>query len=156
MIACFTGHRPTKIGGYDETHPLRVRIRAALSTAIDRAIGEGFDTFISGMALGVDTDAAELVLEKGQKLIAAVPFVGQESKWISGIERYRHILSQAEVVIVSPGGYSAQKMQVRNEYMVDRSSLLIAVWDGTSGGTANCVRYAQSKGVRIWRLYRKD
>lgn len=27
--------------------------------------------------------------------------------------------------------------------MVDNSDFVIAVWDGTKGGTANCVRYAK-------------
>jgi hypothetical protein len=36
--------------------------------------------------------------------------------------------------------------------MVDHAELLIAVWDGTSGGTANCVKYARKDGVEIWRI----
>ena len=43
-------------------------------------------------------------------------------------------------------------MQRRNEYMVDKADTLIAVWNGTSGGTANCVKYAKKKGVDIVRL----
>ena len=35
-------------------------------------------------------------------------------------------------------------MQIRNQWMVDNCELLIAVFDGTSGGTANCVNYAKS------------
>jgi uncharacterized phage-like protein YoqJ len=34
-------------------------------------------------------------------------------------------------------------MQVRNEWMVDHCNDLLAVWDGSDGGTGNCVRYAQ-------------
>ncbi len=33
--------------------------------------------------------------------------------------------------------------------MVNNCDMLIAVWDGSDGGTANCVKYAQSKGVDI-------
>jgi uncharacterized phage-like protein YoqJ len=40
--------------------------------------------------------------------------------------------------------YSAAKMQIRNEYMVNACDKLIAVWDHTPGGTENCVKYAQS------------
>ena len=32
-------------------------------------------------------------------------------------------------------------MQKRNEFMVDNSDLVVAVWNGTSGGTANCLAY---------------
>jgi uncharacterized phage-like protein YoqJ len=58
---------------------------------------------------------------------------------------YKMLLEySSERVIVSDGGYSAEKMQIRNKYMVDNCDLLVAVWDGTNGGTANCVNYANS------------
>lgn len=59
----------------------------------------------------------------------------------------------AQVVIVSSGGYGVEKMQVRNEWMVDHCDLLVALWDGSSGGTGNCVRYARRVGrptVNLW------
>ena len=40
-------------------------------------------------------------------------------------------------------------MNRRNRYMVDRSSLLIAVYDGIpQGGTLNTLSYAMGQGVR--------
>ena len=41
--------------------------------------------------------------------------------------------------------YKPYLMQKRNQYMVDKANNLIAVWDGTSGGTGNCIKYAQSQ-----------
>ncbi|PAD70641.1 hypothetical protein CHH83_02225 [Bacillus sp. 7586-K] len=40
-------------------------------------------------------------------------------------------------------------MQKRNEWMVDNSDYVIAVWDGTKGGTGNCVKYAQKQNKYI-------
>lgn len=40
-------------------------------------------------------------------------------------------------------------MQKRNEYMTDNSDIVIAVWDGSKGGTANCVRYAKKLNKEI-------
>lgn len=40
--------------------------------------------------------------------------------------------------------YTKQIMQVRNCYMVDNVSQVVAVWDGSGGGTKNCVNYAKS------------
>jgi uncharacterized phage-like protein YoqJ len=40
-------------------------------------------------------------------------------------------------------------MQKRNEYMVDNSDIVIAVWDGSKGGTYNCVKYAEKLGKKI-------
>lgn len=31
--------------------------------------------------------------------------------------------------------------------MVDNSDIVCAVWDGTPGGTANCIKYCKSKRV---------
>ena len=44
-------------------------------------------------------------------------------------------------------------MMERNRWMVDRSGILLAVYDGSAGGgTAATVRYAQSKQREIWLL----
>lgn len=147
---CFTGHRPNKLGGYIENNPIANYVKAQLRDVIVNSIKEGYTTFISGMALGVDMWVAEIVLELRKanpqiKLIAAVPFSGQECKWPSQSQkRWRGIIDQADdVVHVCEAGYSAWKMQKRNEWMVDHAARVVAVWDGTSGGTGNCVGYAK-------------
>ena len=43
-------------------------------------------------------------------------------------------------------------MMNRNRYMVDHAELIIACYDGQSGGTLNTLRYALEKGVRILHL----
>ena len=43
-------------------------------------------------------------------------------------------------------------MQKRNEEMVDRCDLLIGVWDGSKGGTYNCINYAIDHGREIVRI----
>jgi uncharacterized phage-like protein YoqJ len=109
---------------------------------------------ISGMAQGVDLWAAHICTNIGIPFVAAIPFEGQEKMWpVSAQFAWKATLQLAsEIVVVCPGGYSPQKMQRRNEYMVDRADVLLAVWDGTSGGTGNCVRYAEKKGKRIVRI----
>jgi uncharacterized phage-like protein YoqJ len=47
-------------------------------------------------------------------------------------------------VLVSPGGYAAHKMHVRNKWMVNKCNKVLALWDGSKGGTGNCVSYALS------------
>ena len=58
----FTGHRPNKLGGYDEKCNKIVDIKNALLYDIIRAYEKGYTNFISGMAIGVDTWAAEAVI----------------------------------------------------------------------------------------------
>jgi uncharacterized phage-like protein YoqJ len=66
--------------------------------------------------------------------------------------KYRGLLDMAHrTIVVCKGGYSPDKMQVRNVYMSKTCDRLLALWDGTSGGTANCVKTTQAhKIVNVW------
>ena len=57
-----------------------------------------------------------------------------------------------EVVLVTDEEYKPYLMQVRNIWMVERSDIVIAVWDGTEGGTANCVKSAEKAKKQIIRI----
>jgi len=142
-----TGHRPNKLWGYN----LADKHYQAMKDWFKRELVERSTTdAYSGMALGVDTVFSLSVLElKDQgykiKLHCAIPCQNHSSKWVSeSKEQYNAILSKAdEVVVVTDKPYAPYLMQIRNQYMVDRADEVFAVWDGTSGGTANCVRYAK-------------
>jgi len=145
---CFTGHRPEKL------HESEEEIKSRLSVAINAAIEDGFSVFISGMARGVDIWAAEVVLDLKEthpeiKLVAASPYLGFEKGWsASWQERYNSILAQSDAVRFICPGYNKRCFLIRNEWMVDRSSLLIAYYDGEAGGTHNTIRYAAEHNVR--------
>jgi uncharacterized phage-like protein YoqJ len=148
MIVAFTGHRPDKLGGYKLPNPTYLHV----CQQIDKTLRDlKPDKVISGMALGIDQWAAHIAYKLKIPFLAAIPFEGQEKAWPIKSQLTFHLLLKlaAEKVIVSPGGYSAAKMQVRNEWMVDHCDKLIAVWDGTPGGTGNCVNYAKSKNSDI-------
>jgi uncharacterized phage-like protein YoqJ len=151
MKIAFTGHRPNKLGGYISPNPIQQWVCWCIE---DELSGRNGITVISGMALGVDQWAARIAVKLGIPFIAAVPFKGQESAWpLTSRRTYHKLLKKAaQVVIVSDGEYSAQKMQIRNEWMVDNCDVLVAVWDGTPGGTGNCVRYAEKQGKNIIRI----
>lgn len=154
MIYAGTGHRPDKLGGYGNIAMERV------FNCIMENIPKDCTEIISGMALGFDTQLAKAAIAKKIPFIAAVPFYGQESKWPSYAQKeYRDILRKAQrVVMVCPGGYSPSKMQVRNEYMVDSADKVLALWNGTPGGTANCLTYALSKNkpvLNIWDTFQR-
>ena len=149
-IVAFTGHRPDKIGGYNP-NPLQDKIRKAITDVLIKIQPE---KAISGMALGVDQWAAEICIDLKIPLIAAVPFKGQERIWPQkSKDHYFYLLDKAaEVKIISDGGYAGWKMNKRNEWMVDNCALLIAVWDGTKGGTSNAVKYAESINRDTYRI----
>ncbi len=154
---CFTGHRPARLGGYEESNPTATLVKTALARVIHIAYDQGFTDFIAGGALGVDTWAAEAVLELRKTALVTltiyVPFQGFNSRWPDySRQRFNDICSSADsVVICSPSTtYNPKLLFERNERMVDDSKALIAVWDGSnSGGTAHCIDYAKSKGRRI-------
>lgn len=139
MIIAATGHRPNKLGGYS---PEVFNRLVSLADGYLRSWQPS--GVISGMALGWDLAFAQAAVELGIPLHAAVPFPGQESQWPASSQfLWRGLISLASSVTeVSPGPYHAGKMQVRNEWMVDRCDRLCALWDGSNGGTGNCMAYA--------------
>lgn len=80
------------------------------------------------------------------------------------LRRYNRILELADDIIyvdelteyqprgMQPdqvGRHSNVKLQLRNVYMVDQSDIVVAIFDGTKGGTFNCIKTAKEKGKRI-------
>ncbi len=155
--ACaFTGHRPSKLPfGYREDDRRCLQLKARLIQAIEEKIKAGVTCFYDGMALGVDTFAAEAVLSLRKehphiRLVAVCPCGTQAGRWSPAMqERHRSIVRQADEVVVLQSMYTPDCMQRRNRYMVDRAAHLIAVWDGTPGGTASTVEYARGLGRSI-------
>ncbi len=146
---CFTGHRPDKMElGEKEIKPM-------LEKAIDEAIRDGYVTFITGMAMGTDIWAAEIVLErrkfnKNLHLICALPHPNFESRRsITEKMRFNKILRKADLVKEINTHYYAGCYQVRNEWMVDRSNLVIAVFNGQKGGTKNTIDYAKRTSIKV-------
>lgn len=155
MFVAATGHRPDKIGGYDFNNPQRCWVRERMKEELLRLRPTAC---ISGMALGVDQDFAWVAQWMTIPVLAAIPFKGQESRWPESSQVfYRVLLARCyHVETVSPGEYSAAKMQVRNQWMVDHCQVLLAVWDGSSGGTGNCVRYANKLNREMVRIDPRD
>jgi len=59
------------------------------------------------------------------------------------------IIKKADLVKEINQNYFIGCYQVRNEWMVDHSSLVIAVFTGEKGGTKNTICYAKRKGVLV-------
>lgn len=151
MIVAFTGHRPDKLGGYNLPNETYLKV----CREIDKTLKElKPEKVITGMALGVDQWAAMIAYKLHIPYLAAIPFEGQEKAWPEASQKTYKLLRKlaTEEVIVSLGGYSIDKMQTRNIWMVDHCDKLIAIWDGTKGGTGNCVDYAKSINKDIYRI----
>ena len=111
--------------------------------------------FISGMAIGVDMYAAEIVLGlkasyPGITLESAIPCESQAAKWSETLrDRYFDIASKCDKETLIQTHYSPDCMDKRNRYMVDHADVLIAVWDGRPSGTGKTVRYAHQQGKSV-------
>jgi uncharacterized phage-like protein YoqJ len=160
MILAGTGHRPEKFflpthSGYADDNPLRAWIKREAARHI-RALRPLY--VISGMADGFDLDLASVCVEIGQPFIAAIPFEGQERRWPARTQqRYRALREKAyEVVVVCEGPYTRDAMLMRNMWMVDHCNVLLAAFDGTPGGTAHTVNYANRMQREIARINPSD
>lgn len=146
---CFTGHRPQKL------YRSEADIKRDLKEAIKNAISGGYSTFITGMAYGVDIWAGEIVVQLRKTnpdlhLIAAIPYPDFGVRWSSEWkERYEELLKKANLIKVICPSYNVAAYQRRNEWMVDHSAHVIAVYNGKKSGTKNTIDYAQKRGVQI-------
>ena len=151
---CFTGHRPEKMA-MTENQAIK-----ELEVAIRQAIDDGFSVFISGMAPGVDIWAAEIVLRLRDKenlpikLIAANPHPNFIARWPEWKKRYITVMEAADLTRDICDGYKRGVYQIRNEWMVDHSARVVAIWNGKPSGTKYTVEYSNRKNVSVVNVYR--
>ena len=164
MYCCFTGHRPEQLPWKaNEDNSRCIELKNVLSLVIDSCIEDGYYNFYCGMARGIDTYAAEIIIEKKKvykdiMLHAVLPCPDQDVGWIETDRlRYKDLLRQCDSkTLVSPF-YTETCMLARNRYMIDNSQRLIAVWNGYfRGGTAYTVRYAKKQEKEIHLIRLKD
>ena len=145
----FTGHRPDRLAWrYNERDPRCRALKKRLQSEIIRAYSEGKRYFLSGMADGIDAYAAEIVIALKKeypdiRLVCCYPYYypSRKTNCFASVADYS--------VTVCPD-YIHGCMSMRNLYMVNHSSELIACFDGSSGGgTAFTIRTARERGLRV-------
>ncbi|MBO4934148.1 MAG: DUF1273 family protein [Clostridia bacterium] len=152
---CFTGHRPAALG-FAEDSAEAARVKARLREEILRHAALGVDSFITGMAQGIDTWAGEICARlRGEgtplRLIAARPSPAQMSK-ASGEakQRYEALLEQCDAVVTVSEKYTPWCNHDRDRFMVENSAYVIGVYNGAdSGGTYYTLRYARKLGRAV-------
>ena len=155
---CFTGHRKTdsRSVSYDDTPASKPGLAEALRSCAEELYEKhGVRTFITGMALGTDLLAAQVVLEMIEKspdikLIGAIPCADQSARWTEAARRrYDAVRKKLDNSCVFQDTYSRDCMDKRNRFMVDNAEYVIAVWNGSKGGTFQTIKYArkQRRGI---------
>lgn len=151
LCVCFSGHRviPQSVA------PV---IASRLYDTLKELVGEGFDEFAAGGALGFDTLAAKVVLALKKefpniKLKLILPCLEQTKGWKSSdVSIYEAILKSADEVIYTAQVYSVGCMHQRNRRLVAESSVCVCYLTNERGGTAYTVNYARENGLRIINL----
>lgn len=155
---CFTGHRPKFFPwGENINDSAAKKLLDALEAEIRKAVADGYKTFLYGGALGVDSWAAQIVLRLKEKLpltlIAVLPFPDY-NKTVKN-NTYRFTLAASDRIIYVDNKKKMAALAARDQYMVDCSSRLIAVYDERShlhSGTYRALCYAKEKGLEIRQI----
>lgn len=157
--AAFTGYRSHKLPfGHNLNDPVAVALRNALYYEYERLIRDyGFRYFLTGGAEGSDLMAAEVILELKKKYkdlgvrhFLCLPCKNHDKKWRQeDKDRLAVIAKKSHVFYITEGEYTSGCMQKRNRYMVSTSCVLLAVYDGKSGGTYNTIEYARKCARKI-------
>lgn len=151
---CFTGHRPGRLELYSAAaEPI---IKERLKTALDAAVEMGCTRFVSGLAMGFDLWAADAVLKMREadsrlSLVGISPHAGQSRGWPPYwqlfFDRVAHGLD--EHIVLFPRHQKGCEL-LRNRFMVEMSSVVIACFDGAArGGTSHTVHLAEKYGLEV-------
>lgn len=127
-----------------------------LSEELESLIKEGYTYFYCGMAEGFDLVALKVLadLKKNYPITieACIPHRGQENKFSAEMKTlYKSLIQECDETSVFFEKYTEGCFLIRNRYMVDKSDCVYAYCKRKTGGTAYTVRYAESKGKKVFR-----
>ncbi len=111
------------------------------------------------MAIGFDLAAAEVALSLRNELpeievVAVVPFEGMHKRFPAKQRSlFKRVMSEANKAITLTTHYAPNVYALRNNYLVDNSSAVIAYFTGEKGGTAYTVRRAVKSLANIVNIY---
>ena len=150
LCAAFTGHRPRSLPWhYNEADPRCVSLKERLMREVLLAYAKGVKYFLSGMAEGVDTYAAEAVL-KAKEILPDIELIAVFPYGLGSSARQRRIAARAYAVISICPEHVAGCMMARNRFLAEHSSRMICVFNGEyKSGTAATMRMASEAGAAL-------
>jgi uncharacterized phage-like protein YoqJ len=165
-ISCaITGHNPQRFKfKYNEEAPLCRSIKTALAERIKELYGKGVKLFYVGCAVGVDTWAAEIVLDLKKQadfsdieLFYAIPFPEHTEKFTTGQKkRYENILNKCTNKETVNRHFSPTAYKRLNYFLVDKSKYLIGVYDqdkSERSGLVQMMNYALKNNLHITYIH---
>ena len=134
--ACFAGHQSERLPQGEALKQLRIK----LSGEIEKAIKDGYNTFLFGGTRGWELMAAGKVVKRKTlidfnnpcyiRLIAIIPYEEQAVRYsLADHELYYKIMSRCDEVITLNIRYNRQCYAQRDQYIVEHSNRVICYWD---------------------------
>jgi uncharacterized phage-like protein YoqJ len=125
----------------------------------EEAYNDGYRRFISGMADGVDLACAVIIQEMidsdrfpEMELVCAVPYLEQSQELKGGAAKYyyRSLVEASRYVVLVSVKENKQRYKLRNQFMVDNSSLVIGAYKykPCGSGTQQTINMAKRAGIR--------
>ena len=156
---CFTGHRKRDLPfGGDATKQGVRNLISTVQLVCTQAYNKGYRTFITGMAEGADIMCGSVVMDMMNckeyadiRLICALPYRDQRRELSQPTDRYIHslLLNKAEAVVITGNANERGRYRIRNQFMVEHSSAIIAIYkEKQSGsGTLQTINMAKRAGL---------
>jgi uncharacterized phage-like protein YoqJ len=142
MKLAVTGHRPAKLGG-ESDNPIRAYIKQAIDEVLIRFQPE---VVITGLAMGVDQWTADICAHNDIPYIVALPCDGVATDWlpIDKAEFHRLLRQARSVHVEEAGGLASDPALInrRNRWIMRNCDTLLAIWDGSPGGTRSMIELA--------------
>ena len=153
MIYCATGHRPDKLGGYNYQAESKL---SRFAVQVLQNVRPKPEVIYSGMALGWDQAICYACNKVQIPYVSVLPYNKFGSSWPQeSQDRLSELLRLAKerVYVHDTDEYRVWYMQDRNEWMVNNAEVVLALWNGSDGGTKNCIKYAEKVNkpvVNFW------
>lgn len=147
MTCCFDGYTKFELSYQREEN--YIKLKKSIINVLEDLIKEGFYNYLCGFDRGCDLLFAQCIIELKSKyhnitLRSVLPFEEQASTW-SEIDRelYFSLLSQCDKEIIIRPHYERECYEIRDRFMVEKSDIVIAVYDGKLSLTMKTIKFAK-------------
>ena len=148
-----TGYKPHELGIFDDKHPGVRFIKKALEKRLVALLDEGLEWVIISGQLGIETWAAEVVIDLKKeytdlKYAVITPFTDQEKNWNDmKKEKYHTIVAKADYhTSLTKRPYEAPWQFIeKDKFFMRNSDGILIVYDEENDGSPKFVKKAAEK-----------
>jgi uncharacterized phage-like protein YoqJ len=126
-----------------------------LYSEIIKGIGDGCTHFFTGLAMGVDLWAGQIIIDiKAEnpaiKLFGACPFPKYPDTFPTQWQiEYHFVADNCDDIFFTSSLYSPGVYKIRNNFLVEKADRLIAVVKDYNSGTGQTIAFARKNNVDV-------